>query len=43
VGNLAQAIASTPLVAETAAVFGFVLLIALVRRTVIGGQNRRSS
>jgi hypothetical protein len=41
--NLLEAISATPLFAETAAVVGFLALIALVRRTVIGGQNRRSS
>lgn len=41
--NLAQAISDTPLLAESAAVVGFLVLIVLLRRTVIGGQNRRSS
>ncbi|WP_448582012.1 hypothetical protein [Thermaurantiacus sp.] len=41
--TLARTIADTPLIAEAAAVVGFIFLIALVRRAVIGGQNRRSS
>ncbi len=41
--RLLETLAETPLLAELAAVVGFLVLIVAVRRTVIGGQNRRSS
>lgn len=41
--RLAQALSETSLVTETLLVVAFLVVIVLVRRTVIGGHNRRSS
>lgn len=41
--RIAQAIEATPLMVETALVVGFLTLIVVIRRAVVGNQNRRSS
>ncbi len=41
--RIVEAIAATPLIVETVLVVGFLTLLVMIRRTVIGNQNRRSS